>query len=166
MFEKYKESGFTIIETLVVAAVIVIIIAIGVGLYGHYHNSSASTILHRQEHIDKNISDLSVNNYQSFGTNLYNGGYLTPSLYKTTQSLTSSYSNGTFSSNPAYSAVICVDEIPNSYTYGPVNINSSDNTATVQVNVFIPGSLSPVKYIASWVNSNGSWQLNNAICSK
>lgn len=158
-------QGFAIPETIVIIAAVIFIVITGWIVYGHYDKTDATIILQRQQSIDKYISDITEQNYGSFGTTLYKRGYLTTSLYNTTQSLINNYAEGTFSSNPAYDKIICVDQVPGSYTYGTVTLSSSGDTATVPVNVFTPGSINPTPYKAYWVKNNGTWQLNNAECS-
>lgn len=156
-----KDKGFTLIETIGVLAIAIIIAVVAIFI-GHIGNSPSDVILSRQRYIDKYISHLSVSDYNSLGTTLYHEGYITTTLYQTTQSLISSYSSNSLESNPSYSQIICVDEIPHDFTYGAVNI--SNNKASVPVNLFLFGSFNPIKYTAYWVNNNGTWQLNNTSC--
>lgn len=160
---KQKQSGFIVIEVLLIAIVALVILLVVWLIYDH-NSSPSAVITQRQKYIDKTISGLNEDNYQTFGTTLYHRGYLTTSLYNTTQSLINSYANSSFGSNPAYSKLICVDEVPSSYSYGSVNVGSDGNSATIAVNVYEPGSDSPIPYTADWVKTNGSWQINNASC--
>lgn len=166
MSKLYKSPrGFAVLEIMVVIAAVVLIAIVGSVVLSHYNKSDATLILQRQQAIDKHIHDLTIQNYGSLGTSLNKRGYLTPSLYLATQSLISSYTGGDFSSNPAYSKLICVGQIPSSFTYGAVTVGSSGDTATIPVNVFVPGSTTATPYTADWVKTNGTWQLNNAACS-
>jgi hypothetical protein len=160
-----NKHGFVAPEMTLILVVTILIIVVGWLVYQHYDKTNAAIILQRQQHIDKSISDLSLRNYTSFGTSLYKGGYLTTSLYNTTQSLISSYSDGNFDSNPAYAKIICIDEIPGAYSYGTATVSTNSTTATIPVKVFVPGSTTATPYTAYWVNTNGTWQLNNVTCS-
>ncbi|HUD07339.1 MAG TPA: hypothetical protein VMR34_05640 [Candidatus Saccharimonadales bacterium] len=162
----YKNThGFSVPEIAIIAVGVGLLILVGWVVYNHFDDSDSAVILRKQQYIDKYISGLNVGDYTSFGSSLYNQGYLTFSLYTTTQSLINSYSEGSFGNNTAYSKIICVDLIPKSYTYGTVEINSNGNTATLPIDVFTPTSISPTKYTADWLKNNGTWQLNNAECS-
>lgn len=151
-------------ETTIIIIAVCIIAGIGLVVHKQYDKTGAALILQRQQYVDRAIKGINVENYDSFANSLNNKGYLTSSLYTTTQSLIDSYAAGSFSSNPAYNKIICVDDVPSSYEYGAVKINSSGTSATVKVNVFVPDSLSSTPYEAYWVNTNGSWQLNNVSC--
>ncbi|MGD0284525.1 MAG: hypothetical protein ABSB12_02950 [Candidatus Saccharimonadales bacterium] len=167
MSERSKcNSGFTVVEIVLIVAAAVLICAVGYIVFSHNDETASQIILQRQQYIDKNISNLSIQNYTSLGTSLYKQGYLTTSLYLTTQSLINDFTNGDFNSNPAYNKMICVDQIPSSYSYGLANISSDGNAATISVNVFVPGSVSHVPYTGYWVNTNGTWQLNDIDCSQ
>lgn len=163
---KYKDiNGFTAVETTLILTAIIFIGVVGWIVYSHYNKSNSSLILNRQEYVDKYISDITQQNYTSFGTSLYQRGYLTSSLYNTTQSLISSFTSGSLSSNPAYSKLICIDSIPSYYTYGRVSIASNGDTASIPVSVFALGSKTPTPYVAYWVKINSVWKLNDAKCS-
>jgi hypothetical protein len=165
MGKLYKNThGFAVSESLLISAAVIFMVASGWLVYNHYDKSNAALVLQRQQYIDKYISGITLRNYASFGSSLNNRGYLTTSLYSTTQSLINGYTDGSFDSNPAYSKIICVDEIPSYYTYGAVNVSSSGNTATITVKVFTAGSVTPTPYTAYWVNTDGTWQLNNVQC--
>ena len=158
-------AGFTVVEVAITITVFLLIVLIGFA-YSNSHQTNASLILQRQKYIDKYVHNLNLQNYSSFANTLYKNGYLTTSLFKTTQSLTNSYSNDTLGSNPSYSQIICVQQIPSSFTYGPVNVSASGITATLPVKVFTLDDSNPTPYVASWTKINGNWQLNNATCSQ
>jgi hypothetical protein len=167
MSEQSKNtSGFTLFEIVLIIAAVVFIGIVGYIAFSHNDKTPAGIIMQKQQYIDKDISNLTIENYTSFGTSLYKHGYLTTSLYDTTQSLINDFTNGDFNNNPAYNNIICVDQLPSSYTYGLANVSSDGDTATIRVNVFTPGSISHTPYTAYWVNTDGSWQLNNVTCSQ
>jgi hypothetical protein len=161
-----NNSGFTLFEIILIIAAAVFVSIVGYIAFNHTNETAAEIILQRQQYIDKNISNLNIQNYTSLGASLYKHGYLTTSLYNTTQSLINSFTNGNFNSNSAYGNMVCVDQVPSSYTYGLVNVSNNGNTATIPINVFVPNSISHTPYTGYWVNTNGTWQLNNVICSQ
>lgn len=150
---------------LVIIASIALIIVFGWVLFGQSNESDSALILSRQQYIDRYISSINFENYTAFGNTLYSRGYLTTTLYNTTESLINNYTAGDFSSSPAYSTLICVSQIPKSYSYGTAKVSADGNSATLPVNVYDQNSTPPVSYTADWVNANGSWKLNNAACS-
>lgn len=158
---KINQLGFSIFETILSLLVLLVLIVIISAIFS-YEYSPSHIILSRQTTIDQSISNLNQSNYQSLAKNLYVKGYITNSLYTTTESLINSFSTNTFSSNPAYSDLICVDQIPHNFSYGQVTING--NTASLPVNLYLYDQLNPIKYIAKWTNKNGLWQLNSVSC--
>jgi hypothetical protein len=160
---KYLKGFFTP-QIAVLVSVALITGIVGWVIYNHYGKSPAAIVLERQQYIDKVVSGVNFQNYSSLSTTLYKKGYITASLYGTTTSLSNSYTNGTVSSNPAYDQYICVDQVPSSFTYGAATLGSSENTAILPVNVFVPNDISPTRYSASWVNVDGTWKLNSANC--
>jgi hypothetical protein len=161
-----SKAGFSLPEATLITAAVVVVIVVGWLVYGRYDQSNGAIILQRQQYIDEYISHLSLDNYTDFGSSLYKRGYLTTPLYNITQSLTNSFADGSFTSNPSYATIVCIDYVPKTYAYGEVSVNSTASAATIPVKVFMPGSPTPTSYTAYWVHTNGNWQLNNVDCSQ
>jgi hypothetical protein len=154
-------EGFSTVEFILAGVIILIVLVVG-WLVLNSNNSPSKIILSKQKHIDSVVSKINQNNYETLANQLYHGGYITKSLYNTTESLISSYNNNSLASNSAYSTMICVSYIPNKFSYSKVQLNSS-SSANLGVNVYIPYISTPTKYSADWV-LNGSWQLNSVSC--
>lgn len=166
MIRKQKSArGFIVPEFVLVGVGVVLVAVAGWVVYRHYNQSDAQQILGRQQAIDRAISGLSIRTYNTFGNTLYKKGYLTTSLYNTTQSLINSFASGDFSSDPAYNSLICVDHVPSSFRYGPVSINNEDTAASLPVKVYVPDSPNQTNYTAHWVNNDGTWRMDSAECN-
>lgn len=132
--------------------------------------SDSTLILQRQQYIDNYISTSPSQSFTAaYYTTLYDQGYISTSLNGIIQAGTSKYTVGSSTNpnaNPAYEEVICVNQLPDSYTYESPTVSAESTSATVEVSDYFSGSTTATPFTANWVKNNGVWQLNSSSCSQ
>jgi len=126
--------------------------------------SDSSLVLQRQQYIDNYIAANTSEDWTAaYYAPLYQSGYLSTKLYNVLQAEADEDNNEPNSSaNPAYDELICINELPSSYTYGTITL--SGTTAALPISDYVSGSTIPTHFIASWIKTNGVWQLNYSAC--
>jgi hypothetical protein len=182
-----NESGFGAVEIIVVVAIVILIIAVGWLIKDNSKTKTPTTttsttksvtseppqsnpalVLQRQEYVDNYIGASNKDYTAAYYTSLYNNGYITKSAYDLVQSDASKYTAGSSTAstgNPAYNKLICVKQLPSSFTYTLPVISSNSESATVSVTESFSNSSTTSQFTANWVGTNGVWQFNGMDCS-